>query len=111
MAEREDPKVVFLGKSKKNNEKFHSILKTLETFRVPAEFLHGIYVTDLADYRYQINNSLLTQSIGYDNIGDEMRRLGVSRDVKQIEIIIDLDKAQKIIEQQSADMLNALFNS
>lgn len=111
MAEREDPKVVFLGKGRKNSAKFQEMLSSLETFSVPAEFIEGIYVTDLTEKRYKINQTLLTESIGYDNISKEMHRLGIVRDVKMIEVVIDFDKAQNSIQQQSADILDSLFNT
>lgn len=111
MSERSGPKVMFLGMGKNDDHlEFQEMLQSLETFRVPPDFLAGIYITDLDDKRYKINKKLITNSVGYDNLDTEMRRLGVKPDIKLIEIVIDFDRAKSQIATQSSTLLDALFN-
>ena len=105
------PQVVILGKGKQSELKAtHNLIKSIQPSSVPPELLDSVFLTLVDETKYKIDQSQLENGIDYDNLDEYVHKLGLSSDIKLIEIIIDLDATKGMLTDASNQYLSHLFD-
>lgn len=104
------PKILIVGVGKKGGtDVVNDIISTVEPTQIPCSLLENMYVTLKDGTKYKVEKRYLGDSIDYKNIEQSLSKLGIRKDVKTIEIVIDLDAAHRLFARHSADILDPLF--
>lgn len=105
------PRVVILGKGKSSRtEEMHDLMSKIELSQIPADLLDSMFVTMSNDQRYKIDKKFLKEGISYSNIDKQIQKLGIGNDVATIEIVVDFDKAKRLLDTEISDLLNPYFD-
>lgn len=112
MSARGTPKVVLVGKQK-NHQDYVDICNIISDIRpnqIPREFLHAVLVTTLSNHCHELSNKQLINGVDYENIERYLQDLGIRLpDVQLVEIVIDLDRAQKALKKE-VSILDTILN-
>lgn len=104
------PKILIVGVGQKGESStVNDIISTVEPTQIPCSLLENLYVTLTDGTKYRVEKTYLGEGIDYKNIEQSLSNLGIRKDVKLIEIVIDLDAAHKLFSRHSADILDPLF--
>ena len=104
------PDIVLLSKSKKSNDNnVCDFLDTIDHPEIPQRFLHGIYITMQNGEKFKINNDAIKEKVVLKNIVDQLVSIGVPNEMSLIELILDTDKAARVISKRSNDLLEQIF--
>lgn len=104
------PKVVLLGKqtnSKDADSSIKNILSEIGPSDIPCEFLHTIVINTEDGNKYKISDS--KQDISYAHIEKYIATLGLKEPIESIEIVVDLDKIKRHLEEESNSVLKQIF--
>lgn len=105
------PRVVLVGKQR-NHQDYNDICDIISDIRpsqIPREFVHKVLVTTQNNKRHELNNKQLRNGVDYENIERYLTDLGIRLpDVKLVEIVIDLEKTQNALLQDTAILNNIL---
>lgn len=113
---REKVNVVLLGKQKNgiDNDKVRNLIASVNPSSIPIEFVHEIGVITKNNKRYNIHKPTdpnAPKEISYKKIDDYVRSLPTDSEVVTMEIILDLAKIDAWLYQQSAEILNKIFDN
>jgi len=105
------PRVVILGKGKSSRtEEMHDLMTNIELEEIPADLLDSMFVTMVNEQRYKIDRRFLKDGISYSGIDKQLQKLGITDDIQLIEIVVDFDKAKKVLDSELGAILNPFFN-
>jgi hypothetical protein len=105
------PKVVILGKGKASgSKKMQQMLTQIELSEIPGNLLDSMFVTMSDSTKYKIEKKHIQNGVSYAHIDEHLEKIGITRDVNVIELVIDFDKAQKVLDAELANLLNPYFN-
>lgn len=112
----EVPNVVLLGKGKNpESTEIFEILNTIQPSFIPSKLIDSVYVT-LVDNgedsvkRFSVDKRFYGKGIDYKNIEEDLHKLGL-RDVEQVEIILNLDKAGAYVKADAQSILSQFFSN
>lgn len=109
MADR--PKVVILGKGKASgSDKMQQMLNQIELAEIPGHLLDSMFVTMSDSTKYKIEKKHIQAGVSYAHIEEHLAKIGITRDVSVIELVIDFDKAQALLDAELDNLLNPYFN-
>lgn len=111
MTNKSEPaKVTLLAKGtvKKHSEIFKS-LESIEPEHIPGNLIHDLYVTLNDDTKYKIDQKYYADGLDYKNIEAFLVGIGIKNDIALIEIIINLESAQKVVGSETEQLLNKIF--
>lgn len=104
------PKILIVGVGKNaGTDAINAIISTVEPTQIPCVLLEGMYVTLNDGTKYKVEKQYLGEGVDYRNIEQSLSKLGIRKDIRLIEIVIDLDAAQRLFARHSADILDPLF--
>ena len=99
-----------VGKGYKNSCKnIKDILSTVSPTSIPNDMLDSINVLLSDASKYKIDGRHLKQGLNYNNIETQLARFGITKDVDQIEIVLDLDRAEQFIADGVDQILKPYF--
>lgn len=105
---KKHPDVVLLNKG--NKESFIAeYLNTVEIPEIPISLLDSVFVTLQSGEKFKIRRSALKNTINFDTLPEDLNMLGVPENVKTVEILLDLEDADKRIKLEASQMLSDLF--
>jgi hypothetical protein len=108
------PKIVMMGKGSVGNgseiKLVNSIIKTIQPSVIPSNLLHGLFVTLDNDQRYKVSGADLGEGLDYDEIERYLINMGLNREIKLVEVVIDLDAVQNMLKEQTDQILDPIFN-
>lgn len=105
------PQVLLIGKGKSERaKKMKNLLSLIEPSQIPSVFLDRVVITLDTGQQYQIETYQLGDNgVQYDKIEQEIAKLGVSKNLAKIEVVIDLDVAQETLENETNSILDKYF--
>lgn len=103
------PKIVMMGKGSAGNTTVNDIIRTIQPSMIPSNLLHGLYVTLYNDQRYRVQNADLGEGLDYEQIERYLTNMGVTTDIKLVEVVIDLDAVQAMLKELSDEILDPIF--
>lgn len=110
MSNPEMPKVMILGTGKNRNAReINAIMTCVDPVLIPASLLEGMYITFSDDNKVKVEQKHLGAGVDYQNIEGTLRHLGIDRNVKLIEIVVDLDLAHQLLKTRADLILKPLF--
>lgn len=109
------PHVVLLGKGKNpESTEIFEILNTIQPTFIPSKLIDSVYVTlvneDDDKKRFAVDKRFYSKGIDYRNIERDLDELGL-RQIEQVEIILNLDKAGKNVKAEVSDLLEPFFKN
>ena len=106
----ENPKVVLLGKGKSHiSDEMYELLTSIEPSYIPAHLVDNVFVTLEDDDKYRVDRKYYADGIHYNNFDDQLTKMGM-KDVKLVEIILNLDKTNNTVTEDTATLLNRWFD-
>lgn len=110
MSESGIPRVMILGTGKNHNTReINSIMSSVEPVLIPADLVEGLYVTFNDERKVMVEKKHLSKGVDYRNIERTLRTLGLEKNIRLIEIVVDLDLAQDLLRERSDLILKPLF--
>lgn len=103
------PKIVMMGKGRESSPAVNEIIRTIQPSMIPSNLLHGLFVTLDDNQRYQVKNADLGEGLDYEQIERYLTNMGVSRDIKLVEVIIDLDAVHIMLKTLADQILDPIF--
>lgn len=103
------PKIVMMGKGTAGNRAVNEIIRTIQPSMIPSNLLHGLFVTLDDNQRYRVQNADLGEGLDYGQIERYLINMGITRDIKTVEVVIDLDAVQIMLKDLSAEILDPIF--
>ena len=109
----DSPHVVLLGKGKNpESSEIFEILNTIQPSFIPSKLIDSVYVTLVdsgEEKRFSVDKRFYGKGIDYKNIEEDLHKLGL-RQVEQVEIILNLDKAGAHVKADAQSILSQFFN-
>lgn len=109
-----NPRVVLVGKQKNHQDYVDlcNIISDIRPNQIPREFLHTVLVTTQNNHRHELSSKQLSNGVDYENIERYLIDLGIRLpDVRLVEIVIDLERAQKALNQEVSMLTTILSES
>ena len=104
------PKIIMVGKGYKNSGKdIKDILATVDPTNIPGDMLDSINVLLNDASKYKIDGRHLREGLNYSNFEAQLSRFGITKDVDQIEIVIDLELADMYITNRVDQIFSSCF--
>ena len=104
----ESPHVVLLGKGKNpESTEIFEILNTIQPTFIPSKLMTLVNEDD-DKKRFAVDKRFYGKGIDYRNIERDLDELGL-RQIEQVEIILNLDKAGKNVKAEVSDLLSPFF--
>lgn len=100
--------IVGTGKSR-NAKDINTIMSEVDPSVIPSVMLNSMYITFTDDTKVSVEKKYLGESIDYKNIDRCLSSLGISTDIKTVEIVLDLDVVIDVFEKQARHLLDPLF--
>lgn len=112
MSTRGTPRVVLVGKQK-NHQDYVDICNIISDIRpnqIPREFLHTVFITTQNNRCHELSSKQLSNGVDYENIERYLLDLGIRLpDVQLVEIVIDLEGAQRALKKE-VSILDTILN-
>jgi len=110
VSNHETPRVVIMGTGKTHNaEDINAIMSTVEPVLIPLSVLDSMYITFTDNTRVVVEKRFLDDGVDYKNIEGSLRKMGISANIKLVEIVVDLDKAYTMLQEKTGLILDPLF--
>ena len=111
--ENDGAKVVILGKGKdKTSRDIQELITGINPTHIPIVILDGVYVVENNNKRTRIAKKLMDESIVPMDIEKYIRTTGIPpKDIKQIEIIIDLDKTKNTLDTKISEVFTHAYKA
>lgn len=99
-----------VGKGYKNSSKsIKDIIASIEPSSIPGEMLDSMVVQMCDHTKFKIDKRYLKDGLNYNNIEKQLSKFGITKDVDQIEIVIDLDLANRLISEGVEEIFSSYF--
>lgn len=104
------PKIIMVGKGYKNSSKnIKDIIGSIAPSCIPGDLLDSVVVQLIDNSKYKIDKRYLSDGIDYSTLGQQLAKFGISQEVTQVEIVVDLEKADKDISSEVDQIFGSYF--
>lgn len=105
------PRVVLVGKQRNHQDYLDlcNLISDIRPNQIPREFLHSVLVTTTNNRKHELSTKQLKNGVDYENIEKYLIDLGIRLpDVQLVEIVIDLERAQKALNTEVSVLTSIL---
>jgi hypothetical protein len=113
MSRKNKPDVILLAKSSKKNKKQRSniieYIQQKDDPIIPLNLVEGIFISLVSGEKYKISKKAIRTDIVLEDITDILGGLGVPDDIQTVEIVLDIEDAEKAIVDETRSILDKVF--